>query len=32
MVAIWVYYKDKVGVPKDITVEGVLPANYDDPR
>jgi MFS family permease len=32
MVVIWVYYKDKVGVPKDITVEGVLPANYDDPR
>jgi len=32
MVAIWVYYKDKVGVPKDITVEGVLPAGYDDPR
>jgi MFS family permease len=32
MVAIWVYYKDKVGVPSDITVEGVLPAQYDDPR
>jgi MFS family permease len=32
MGAIWVYYKDKVGVPKDITVEGVLPAQYDDPR
>jgi hypothetical protein len=32
MVAIWVYYKDKVGVPQDITVEGVLPAGYDDPR
>ena len=32
MIAIWIYYKDKVGVPKDITVEGVLPANYDDPR
>jgi MFS family permease len=32
MTAIWVYYKDKVGVPSDITVEGVLPANYDDPR
>lgn len=32
MAAIWVHYKDKVGVPKDITVEGVLPANYDDPR
>ena len=32
MIAIWIYYKDKVGVPKDITVEGVLSANYDDPR
>jgi len=32
MLVIWVYYKDKVGVPSDITVEGVLPANYDDPR
>jgi MFS family permease len=32
MGAIWIYYKDKVGVPKDITVEGVLPAQYDDPR
>ena len=32
MVVIWVYYKDKVGVPQDITVEGVLPAGYDDPR
>ncbi len=32
MVAIWIYYKDKVGVPSDITVEGVLPAQYDDPR
>jgi len=32
MAAIWIYYKDKVGVPKDITVEGVLPATYDDPR
>lgn len=32
MVAIWIYYKDKVGVPHDITVEGVLPASYDDPR
>jgi MFS family permease len=32
MLAIWAYYKDKVGVPTDITVEGVLPANYDDPR
>jgi len=32
MLAIWFYYKDKVGVPTDITVEGVLPANYEDPR
>jgi predicted MFS family arabinose efflux permease len=32
MLAIWIYYKDKVGVPSDITVEGVLPANYEDPR
>jgi MFS family permease len=32
MIAIWIYYKDKVGVPSDITVEGVLPTNYDDPR
>ncbi len=32
MVATWIYYKDKVGVPSDITVEGVLPAQYDDPR
>jgi MFS family permease len=32
MGAIWIYYKDKVGVPKDITVEGVLPPQYDDPR
>jgi MFS family permease len=32
MIAIWVYYKDKVDVPQDITVEGVLPAGYDDPR
>lgn len=32
MAAIWIYYKDKVDVPSDITVEGVLPANYDYPR
>ena len=32
MAAIWVYYKDKVGVPSDISVEGVLPPQYDDPR
>jgi MFS family permease len=32
MAAIWIYYKDKVGVPSDITVEGVLPPQYDDPR
>lgn len=32
MAAIWIYYKDKVGVPGDITVEGVLPPQYDDPR
>jgi MFS family permease len=32
MLAIWFFYKDKVGVPTDITVEGVLPANYEDPR
>ena len=32
MAAIWIYYKDKVKVPSDISVEGVLPASYDDPR
>jgi hypothetical protein len=32
MVAIWIYYKDKVKVPRDISVEGVLPSNYDYPR
>ena len=32
MIGIWVYYKDKVVVPSDITVEGVLPANYEYPR
>jgi hypothetical protein len=26
------YYKDKVKVPQDISVEGVLPTNYDYPR
>ena len=29
---IWVIFRDKVGLPKDITVEGVLPASYDDQR
>ena len=29
---IWVIFRDKVGLPKDITVEGVLPAAYDDQR
>jgi MFS family permease len=29
---IWVMFRDKVGLPKDITVEGVLPASYDDQR
>jgi MFS family permease len=32
MLIIWMYYKDKVTVPKDISVEGVLPSNYDYPR
>jgi predicted MFS family arabinose efflux permease len=32
MLTIWMYYKDKVKVPKDISVEGVLPTNYDYPR
>ena len=32
MVVIWMYYKDKVKVPGDITVEVVLPPNYDYPR
>ena len=32
MLIIWMYYKDKVTVPKDISVEGVLPPNYDYPR
>jgi predicted MFS family arabinose efflux permease len=32
MVAIWMYYKDKVKVPNDISVEGVLPPSYDYPR
>jgi predicted MFS family arabinose efflux permease len=29
---IWAIFRDKVGLPKDITVEGVLPAAYDDQR
>jgi MFS family permease len=29
---IWVIFRDKVKLPKDITVEGVLPAAYDDQR
>jgi len=29
---IWAIFHDKVGLPKDITVEGVLPAAYDDQR
>jgi MFS family permease len=29
---IWVIFHDKVGLPKDISVEGVLPAAYDDQR
>ena len=29
---IWVIFRDKVGLPKDISVEGVLPAAYDDQR
>jgi MFS family permease len=31
-IGIWIYYKDKVDVPTDITVEGVLPGSYDYPR
>ena len=31
-VAIWVIFRNKVGLPKDISVEGVLPATYDDQR
>lgn len=31
-IAIWIYYKDKIGVPTDITVEGILPSSYDYPR
>ena len=29
---IWVLFRNKVKVPKDISVEGVLPATYDDQR
>ena len=29
---IWVLFRNKVKVPKDISVEGVLPAIYDDQR
>jgi MFS family permease len=29
---IWILFKNKVKVPKDISVEGVLPATYDDQR
>jgi MFS family permease len=29
---IWAIFHDKVGLPKDITIEGVLPAAYDDQR
>ena len=28
----WVIFRDTVGLPKDISVEGVLPAAYDDQR
>jgi hypothetical protein len=31
-VTIWVLFRNKVKVPKDISVEGVLPATYDDQR
>jgi hypothetical protein len=29
---IWAIFRNKVKLPKDITVEGVLPAAYDDQR
>jgi predicted MFS family arabinose efflux permease len=29
---IWVLFRNKVDVPKDISVEGVLPTTYDDQR
>ena len=29
---IWVLFHNKVKLPKDISVEGVLPAAYDDQR
>lgn len=29
---IWIIFRDKVKLPRDISVEGVLPAAYDDQR
>ena len=29
---IWIIFRGKVGLPKDISVEGVLPAAYEDQR
>jgi MFS family permease len=29
---IWFVFRNKVKLPRDITVEGVLPATYDDQR
>ena len=29
---IWAVFRNKVNLPQDITVEGVLPASYDDQR
>ena len=29
---IWFVFRNKVKLPHDITVEGVLPATYDDQR
>jgi MFS family permease len=31
-VIIWVIFRNRVGLPHDISVEGVLPATYDDQR
>jgi MFS family permease len=31
-ITIWALFRNKVSVPKDISVEGVLPATYDDQR
>jgi MFS family permease len=31
-VTIWAVFRNKVNLPHDITVEGVLPASYDDQR